>query len=126
MTPSQKPFEAPGPVEFTITIALDGAMVGNLWTRLGEELVRAVQIAVTPAHSGSPTFQSSHTRAAKAPDPLMWTGKEVAKALQVSERHLWRLAQAGQIPPPVRLGHLVRWSADVIRAWITAGCPASE
>ena len=48
----------------------------------------------------------------------------VADLLGCSQRHVYRLSDAGKMPAPVRLGSLVRWSASSIREWVDAGCPA--
>ena len=48
----------------------------------------------------------------------------VADLLNCSQRHVYRLSDAGKMPAPVKLGALVRWSASSIREWINAGCPA--
>jgi excisionase family DNA binding protein len=48
----------------------------------------------------------------------------VAEMLGCSQRHIYRLADAGRMPPPVKLGSLVRWSSFSIREWIDQGCPS--
>lgn len=48
----------------------------------------------------------------------------VAEMLGCSQRHVYRLSDAGRMPAPVRLGSLVRWSATAIREWIDQGCPS--
>jgi len=48
----------------------------------------------------------------------------VAEMLGCSQRHVYRLSDAGKMPAPVKLGSLVRWSTAAIRAWIDQGCPA--
>ncbi len=48
---------------------------------------------------------------------------DVAKALQISERHLWTLHSSGRLPQPMRFGRAVRWSADELRKWLAAGAP---
>ena len=48
---------------------------------------------------------------------------DVAALLKCSARHVWRLADAGKMPPPVKLGALVRWSRVLIGQWIAEGCP---
>jgi excisionase family DNA binding protein len=48
---------------------------------------------------------------------------EVAELCSCSERHVRRLADAGRMPAPIRLGALVRWRRDEILEWIAAGCP---
>jgi excisionase family DNA binding protein len=47
----------------------------------------------------------------------------VAEKLNVSTRHVRRLAEAGAMPRPIRLGAVVRWKLAEIDAWIAAGCP---
>ena len=46
----------------------------------------------------------------------------VAEMLGCSQRHVYRLSDAGRMPAPVRLGSLVRWSAAAICQWIEGGC----
>ncbi|MFN5852097.1 MAG: helix-turn-helix transcriptional regulator [Pirellulaceae bacterium] len=48
----------------------------------------------------------------------------VAGLLGVSGRHVYRLADSGRMPRPLKLGGAVRWDRDEIRRWIDAGCPA--
>ena len=47
----------------------------------------------------------------------------VAKLLGCSPRHVRRLADAGKMSRPVKLGALVRWNRQVIENWIKEGCP---
>jgi len=49
---------------------------------------------------------------------------DVARLLRCSIRHVYRLADSGAMPRPVRLGQLVRWSRPAVSDWIAAGCPA--
>jgi excisionase family DNA binding protein len=55
---------------------------------------------------------------------LMMTVKDVAKAMQCSDRHVTNLRKEGRIPKPSRLGASVRWPRKTIEQWIDAGCPA--
>ena len=48
--------------------------------------------------------------------------RAVAALLGCSTRHVYRMADAGQMPPSVRLGALVRWPRDTIDEWIAGGC----
>lgn len=48
---------------------------------------------------------------------------EMAALLGCSSRHVYRLADAGHMPRPVKLGALVRWDRTAIEAWIADGCP---
>ena len=50
--------------------------------------------------------------------------QQVGALLNCSPRHIYRLADAGKMPAPVKLGALVRWSRAAIEAWIAAGCPS--
>jgi len=49
---------------------------------------------------------------------------ELSRILGCSARHVYRLADAGRIPAPVKLGALVRWNRATVDAWIKQGCPA--
>lgn len=40
-----------------------------------------------------------------------------------STRHVFRLADAGRMPKPIKLGGLVRWRRAEVLEWIAAGCP---
>lgn len=46
----------------------------------------------------------------------------VASMLDCSARHVYRLADAGRMPPPVRLGALVRWHRATLDEWLSGGC----
>ncbi|MEK6798932.1 MAG: helix-turn-helix domain-containing protein [Planctomycetota bacterium] len=43
-----------------------------------------------------------------------------------STRHVYRLADAGQMPRSIKLGSLVRWRRAELEAWIRAGCPSEQ
>jgi excisionase family DNA binding protein len=47
---------------------------------------------------------------------------QVAELLNCSSRHIYRLADAGLIPRPVKLGVLNRWPRAAICEWIAGGC----
>jgi len=49
--------------------------------------------------------------------------RAVAVMLDCSPRHIYRLADAGRLPRPVKLGALVRWHRTEIDEWLAAGCP---
>jgi len=48
---------------------------------------------------------------------------DVAKMLRCSTRTVYRLADSGRMPRPVKLGALVRWPRDEIEGWVADGCP---
>ena len=43
-----------------------------------------------------------------------------------STRHVIRLADAGRMPLPIKLGTLVRWRRAELEAWIGARCPSQQ
>jgi excisionase family DNA binding protein len=49
--------------------------------------------------------------------------QDVAGLLKCSRRHVYRMADAGRMPAPIKLGALVRWDRDVLIRWIADGCP---
>ena len=55
--------------------------------------------------------------------PILLDVQAVAALLGCSSRHVYRLADAGRMPPPIKLGALVRWPRQAIEAWIGEGCP---
>ncbi len=48
--------------------------------------------------------------------------KAVASLLGCSPRHIYRLADAGQMPLPIKLGSLVRWRRAELMSWLEGGC----
>jgi excisionase family DNA binding protein len=50
--------------------------------------------------------------------------RAVAALLDCSPRHVYRLAHAGRMPPPLRIGALVRWRRADLDTWLVAGCPS--
>lgn len=49
---------------------------------------------------------------------------EVAGLLGCSGRQVYRLADGGKMPRPVKLGGSVRWRRREVQDWIDAGCPS--
>ena len=47
----------------------------------------------------------------------------VAQFLSCSARHVYRLADSGQMPRPRKLGALVRWDRLELEKWLADGCP---
>lgn len=49
---------------------------------------------------------------------------DLARILKVSSRHIFRMLDAGQIPPPIRIGtKILRWDKEDILRWISNRCP---
>lgn len=55
---------------------------------------------------------------AAPPTRLLLSVREVAAALAVSERHVWRLSDRGELPRPISLGRLKRWRRSSIDDWL--------
>jgi excisionase family DNA binding protein len=67
------------------------------------------------------------TTTALPPDqvaPALLDVRAVAALLNCSSRHIYRLADVGRMPAPVRLGNLVRWRRSDLDGWLAAGCPS--
>ena len=47
--------------------------------------------------------------------------EEVAEMLGVSSRHVRRLVDSGRMPPPARLGRLLKWDKAAIETWAREG-----
>lgn len=58
------------------------------------------------------------------PDSVLMDVKQVASLLRCSQRHIYRLCDANEMPQPIRLRSLVRWSREQLEAWVADGCPA--
>jgi excisionase family DNA binding protein len=59
------------------------------------------------------------------PLKLLWTSREAAQALSISERTLWSLTHDGKIPC-IRIGRSVRYDPADIREWIECQKPACK
>lgn len=47
----------------------------------------------------------------------------VAAMLGCSARTIYRLADSGRLPRPIKLGALVRWNRATVLGWLNEGCP---
>ena len=54
--------------------------------------------------------------------PALLDVRRVAELLGCSPRHVYRLADSGRMPSPVKLGDLARWNRAALEAWIAGGC----
>lgn len=48
----------------------------------------------------------------------------VAAMLNCATRTVHRLRDSGKMPPPVRIGSLIRWRRSDLEVWIADGCPS--
>jgi excisionase family DNA binding protein len=60
---------------------------------------------------------------ADAVEPVLLDVRAVARLLDCSPRHVYRIADAGRMPAPIRLGASIRWSRLDLDRWIRDGCP---
>lgn len=58
--------------------------------------------------------------------PAMLTVHDVGRMLNCSSRTVYRLADSGRMPRPVKLGALVRWPREAIEQWISDSCPVQK
>jgi excisionase family DNA binding protein len=58
--------------------------------------------------------------------PALLDVRAVAALLDCSTRHIFRLVDAGKMPPPLKLGTLVRWRRNDLDSWLNAGCQSVE
>ena len=106
--------------QLAFTVTVDGPAIQGLVEILTEALSRSVS-RPTPTTPSLPAGAKP-----SAPAPLLWTLKDVAKALQVSEKTVWTLRHERKMPEPLPLMSQPRWSAEAIRSWIAAGCPSGS
>jgi excisionase family DNA binding protein len=66
---------------------------------------------------------ASHSRQSNPQVPALLSVADIARLLSCSQRHVYRLSDAGRMPPPVRLGTLVRWAREPVEGWIADGYP---
>ncbi|MCE9604426.1 MAG: helix-turn-helix domain-containing protein [Planctomycetia bacterium] len=75
--------------------------------------------------SGPSTANDGQLSVASHTSPALLDVRAVAELLGgCSTRHVYRLSDGGKMPPPVRLGALVRWSKPTLDAWLAGGCKA--
>lgn len=56
-------------------------------------------------------------------EPLLLKAEDVATLLAISTRQVYRLADYGKMPRPLKLGGAVRWRKGDVQDWIEKGCP---
>ena len=55
--------------------------------------------------------------------PLLLTAEETAALLGISRSALYRMDARGDIPRPVRIGRMTRWSRLEVIRWVERRCP---
>lgn len=57
------------------------------------------------------------------PQPRLLRDHEVALALGISIRLVWKLCAKGDLPQPIRIGRATRWRIDDIDQWVVRRAP---
>jgi len=72
----------------------------------------------------------STTVSSEVPEPRPGVSAELLSVRDVaallgrcSTRHLYRMADVGRMPRPIKLGGLVRWRRAELMDWLDNGCP---
>ena len=55
---------------------------------------------------------------AALPTRLLLSVKEVAQALGIGERSVWRLSATGELPEPIPVGRLRKWRRSSLENWL--------
>jgi excisionase family DNA binding protein len=58
--------------------------------------------------------------------PLLLTAQQVADLLGCSPRHVQRMSDRGELPRPIRIGTLVRWTRREIESHIAQATTPRE
>ena len=56
--------------------------------------------------------------------PLLISADELARLLDCSATHIWRMHSGGKLPKPVKIGRLTRWREAEVSAWVETGAPS--
>ncbi len=59
-------------------------------------------------------------------DREMLTVEEVAAMLAIGVRSVWRKAQDGRLPPPIKMTGSTRWAKSTLKDWITEQATAAS
>ncbi len=59
-------------------------------------------------------------------DAHFYSATDLARILKFSVGKIYHLHHEGKLPPPVPLARNLRWSRNVIAAWIENGCPPKK
>jgi len=71
-------------------------------------------------------MSTTNTTASEHPDGeqrLLISADALSHILGISTRTIWRRLSAGELISPVRMGKIVRWRLEEVKAWIEDGCP---
>lgn len=115
-------------IQVRLTVTIDESVATTLAELLTPAIRQAIGISVSETDGRAARLKASQEAlfgGEKPPDDqgLLIDSREAAKLLKVSPRTLWQRHSHGEMPPPIRIGRAVRWSLDVLKKWVEAGCP---
>lgn len=70
--------------------------------------------------AGSP---SAPAGAAAINNAALLTARDLARLLRIDPRTLRELRHAGEVPPPIKVGRLLRWRATEVERWLAEARP---
>ncbi len=65
----------------------------------------------------------NHHESTRGVQPRYMTAKQVGQWFALSERTVYRWADLGKMPPPVKIGGSVRFKIETLREWEADGFP---
>lgn len=66
---------------------------------------------------------SDRAPGARHVERVLLTKREAADFCGLACSTFDRYRAAGWVPKPVKIGNVIRWKLDDLRAWLEAGCP---
>jgi predicted DNA-binding transcriptional regulator AlpA len=83
-----------------------------------------VSAACSPVTTAQPVPHSGNAGSLQPGREQLLDVQAVAAMLGCSSRHVYRLADGGKMPRPVKIGALCRWPLASIQSWIDQSCPS--
>lgn len=70
-------------------------------------------------------YSHSYKTASGSVDDCLWTARELARFLRISESTVtaWVSRHPNRLPPPIRIGKCVRWRRETVLRWVEAQEP---
>jgi len=81
-------------------------------------IYESLQRALATGGSSRAAQQPAPPQNGRAEERELLTAADVARMLAIGERSVWRKAQDGRLPPPVKVGGSTRWAKTSIRDWM--------
>lgn len=116
-------------IQIQLTITLDEAAANTLAQLLAPAIKQAIGVTLSESDQKKDALlrasQNAKFGAEKLPEDqgLLIDYTEAAKLLKVSQKTVNRMHTTGKMPPPIRIRSALRWSLEVLKKWVEAGCP---